>query len=166
MPATPEKPRSCKTIDELKVGDTFTRNYTISYDDVRKFAEICGDWNPVHHDPEYAAQTFFKAQIAHGMISVSKFSGIFGMDTPGLGTLYLTQNTEFLAPVYLDKPYKATATITKIDVEKNVATYTTVCTAEDGTEVVRGEATVKAIPEKVRAKTDVSTYVDATASAA
>jgi acyl dehydratase len=149
---TPEKPRQCLTVADMKVGDRFVRDYTVSYDDVRKFAEISGDWNPVHHDPEYAATTIFKAQIAHGMISVAKFSGIFGMDTPGLGAVWTMQNVTFKAPVYLDKPYKAIAEVSKVDADTNTVWYKTWCEAADGTVVLEGEGSLKPIPAKVKAK--------------
>jgi 3-hydroxybutyryl-CoA dehydratase len=73
-------PRACKSINELSVGDTFRQEYSISSGDVQKFAEISGDFNPAHFNEEYAKGTVFKTRIAHGMISVAKFSGIFGMD--------------------------------------------------------------------------------------
>lgn len=152
MANTPEKPRACMTIDELKVGDEVVRDYSISYEDVRKFAEICGDWNPVHHDPEFAAQTIFKAQIAHGMISVSKFSGLLGMDYPGLGTIYLSQSVNFMAPVYLDKPYKAVMRVTKVEADKNLVVLETWCEDADGKRVLEGTAEAKPIPAKVRDK--------------
>lgn len=153
MANTPEKPRACKTVDEIKVGDRVVRDYTISYETVRKFAEICGDWNPVHHDPEFAAQTIFKAQIAHGMISLSKFSGLFGMDNPGLGAIYLKQEATFMAPVYLDKPYRAIAEVTAVDPEKNLVTYATWCEdTETGKRVLEGLAEIKPVPAKVRDK--------------
>lgn len=150
MPQTPEYPRACKTVADLNVGDEVVRTYTVTYDMVRKFAEICGDWNPVHHDPAFAAQTIFKAQIAHGMISVGQFSGIFGMDSPGLGTVYLNQSVNFLAPVYLDKPYRAVARISAIDIEKNLVSYVTWCEDADGHKVLEGSAQVKPVPAKVR----------------
>lgn len=150
MPQTPEKPRACHTVADLRVGDEVVRTYTVTYDMVRKFAEICGDWNPVHHDPAFAAQTIFKAQIAHGMISVGQFSGIFGMDSPGLGTVYLNQSVNFLAPVYLDKTYRAIARISAVDVEKNLVTYETWCEDEHGQKVLEGSAQVKPVPAKVR----------------
>lgn len=153
MANTPEKPRACKVVTEIKVGDSVTRDYTITYDTVRKFSEICGDWNPVHHDPEFAAQTIFKAQIAHGMISASKFSGLFGMDNPGLGAIYLSQSITFLAPVYLDKPYRAIAKVTHVDAEKNTVVYETWCEdATSGKRVLEGKAEVKPVPAKVRDK--------------
>jgi 3-hydroxybutyryl-CoA dehydratase len=81
-------PRACKSIDDLNVGDTFRQKYSISDGDVQKFGEISGDFNPAHFNEDYAKGTNFKNRIAHGMISVAKFSGIFGMDMPGLGAIW------------------------------------------------------------------------------
>jgi 3-hydroxybutyryl-CoA dehydratase len=149
---TPESPRNCKTINEMNVGDQFIREYTITYDDVKKFSEICGDWNPIHHDPEFAKGTIFKKQIAHGMISVAKFSGTLGMDLPGLGTIYLSQNVNFTAPAYLDTPYKAVMEVSMITPENNTVTFCTWCEDEHGKKILSGKATAKPIPEKVRNK--------------
>jgi 3-hydroxybutyryl-CoA dehydratase len=146
------QPRACLTINDIKVGDKFEKPYSVSYDMVRKFAEISGDWNPVHHNPEYAAQTIFKAQIAHGMISVAQFSGIFGMDTPGLGAIWLQQSANFKAPVYLDKPYKAVAEVISVDVASNTAVFKTTCLDSEGKLVMEGEGHLKPIPQKVKDK--------------
>jgi 3-hydroxybutyryl-CoA dehydratase len=143
-------PRACKTINELNVGDTFRRQYSISHSDVQKFAEISGDFNPAHFNEEYAKGTVFKTRIAHGMISVAKFSGIFGMDMPGLGAIWGSQNLKFLAPVQLDQPYTAVAEV-KEKGEKNVV-FT--CWVEDknGYKVLEGEGVLYPIPQKVKDK--------------
>ena len=96
-------PRACKSINDLNVGDTFRLTYSISDSDVQKFAELSGDFNPAHFNEDYAKGTVFKTRIAHGMISVAKFSGIFGMDMPGLGAIWGGQNLKFLAPVFLNR---------------------------------------------------------------
>lgn len=146
------KPRACLTIDDLEIGQEFTKEYSISYSDVVKFSEISDDWNPAHHDADYAATTFFKKQIAHGMISVAKFSGIFGMDTPGLGTIWLQQGVTFLAPAYLDQPYTAKATVKELDKETNTAIFLCECFDAEGKKILTGEGAVKPIPAKVKAK--------------
>lgn len=151
-----EQPRACLTVDQIKVGTTFEKEYTVTYDMVKKFAEISGDWNPVHHDADFARTTVFRRQIAHGMISVAQFSGIFGMDLPGLGAIWMQQGAEFLAPVYLDKPYKAVVTATSVNEETNDITFSTECFDEKGKKVLTGEGKLKAIPAKVKAKMEAS----------
>lgn len=143
-------PRACKHIDELNVGDEIRREYIISDDDVQKFAELSGDFNPAHFNEEYAKGTVFKERIAHGMISVAKFSGIFGMDMPGLGAIWGGQKIKFLAPVKLNTPYTAVAHI-KEKGEKNVI-FTCWVEDKDGNRMLEGEGVLYPIPKKVKDK--------------
>lgn len=145
-----EKPRACKTAAEIEVGDEFRRPYTISDADLAHFGAISGDWNPLHFDDDYAAGTMFGRRIAHGMISVAKFSGIFGMDLPGLGTLWETQEVRFLAPAYLDQPYTAVVRVTAKD-RRRIMLDTWVEDA-DGNRIVDGKAVAIPISEPVRRK--------------
>jgi 3-hydroxybutyryl-CoA dehydratase len=142
------KPRACKTINDIQVGDTFRQTYRVTAADVQKFAEISGDFNPAHFDETYAAQTVFKQRIAHGMISVAKFSGIFGMDLPGLGAIWGAQSAKFLAPVQLNTPYTAIARA-KEKAEKFIIFETWVEDAT-GKRMLEGEGTLYPIPQKVK----------------
>lgn len=146
------KPRACKSINDLSVGDEFRQKYTVTDEDVQKFAEISGDFNPAHFNEAYASKTIFKNRIAHGMISVAKFSGIFGMDMPGLGAIWGAQSVKFLAPVQLGQPYTAIAKI-KEKAEKFVVCD---CWVEDakGVKVLEGEGTLYPIPQKVKDNMD------------
>lgn len=146
--ATNPKPRQCKTINDIAVGDTFEQPYVVTDADVQKFAEISGDFNPAHFDDVYAAKTVFKGRIAHGMISVAKFSGIFGMDLPGLGAIWGSQSAKFLAPVLLNKPYTAIAKAK--EVHEKYAIFETYVIDETGKRVLEGEGTLYPIPQKVR----------------
>ncbi len=92
------KPSNCMSIDDLSIGMKAEKLYTISHEDAVNFSKLSGDWNPAHHDEEYAAASIFKQRVTHGMFSVIQFSGILGMDLPGLGTLWLKQSVEFLRP--------------------------------------------------------------------
>ena len=143
-------PRACKTIDELNVGDTYRLDYSVSDSDVQKIGEISGDYNPAHFNEDYAKGTVFKTRIAHGMISVAKFSGIFGMEMPGLGAIWGGQTLKFLAPVQLNERYTAVARV-KEKGEKNVVFS---CWVEDkeGKRVLEGEGTLYPIPPKVKDK--------------
>ncbi len=143
-----EKPRACKTIAELEIGERLERPYSVTDDDLRRFAEISGDWNPVHFDEDYAAASMFKRRIAHGLISLAKFSGIFGMDMPGLGTLWETQDVRFVGPVYLNEPYTAVAVVAAK--EKRRAFIETWVEDAGGRRVLDGRACVIPISEAVR----------------
>jgi 3-hydroxybutyryl-CoA dehydratase len=147
---TNPRPRACMSLNDLNVGDTFRLEYSVSDSDVQKFGEISGDFNPAHFNEAYAKGTVFKNRIAHGMISVAKFSGIFGMDMPGLGAIWGGQTLKFLAPVQLNEPYTAIAQV-KEKGEKNVVFS---CWVEDkeGKHVLEGEGVLYPIPQKVKDK--------------
>lgn len=147
---TNPRPRACKSINDINVGDEFRLDYSVSDADVQKFGEISGDFNPAHFNEDYAKGTVFKARIAHGMISVAKFSGIFGMDVPGLGAIWGGQSLKFLAPVYLNQKYTAVARV-KEKGDKNVVFE---CWVEDkeGKHVLEGEGLLYPIPQKVKDK--------------
>ena len=144
-------PTACHTVEELELGMSVEKKYTIDYDDVCKFSDISGDWNPAHHDEDYAAKSIFRQRVAHGMFSVAQFSGLFGMDLPGLGTLWLKQSVEFHKPAFLGRHYRAVVTVTAIDAASNTVTLSTECFDEDGERIISGEGVVKPIPAKVKA---------------
>ncbi|MET0085764.1 MAG: MaoC family dehydratase [Sedimenticola sp.] len=151
------KPTACLTVKDLKVGMTAEKTYTIDYQDAVKFSEISGDWNPAHHNEEYAANSIFRERVAHGMFSTAQFSGLFGMDMPGLGTLWLKQSVEFLRPAFFGREYRAVVTVTAIDSDTNTVTLSTECFNEDGDKIITGEGIVKPIPFKVKAKMNEQT---------
>ena len=109
----------------LKLGDTYSSKFCLSQYDIKQFAEVSGDKNPLHLDEEYAAQTPFKSPIVHGMFSASIVSKVLGMEFPGEGTLYLSQNLEFKRPIYPEKEYEVRCEIIEILEGKHIATIST-----------------------------------------
>lgn len=126
----------------LKVGDSAEVSKTINDEDVRVFAELTGDRNPVHFDEEYAASTRFGRRIAHGMLGASLISAVLGNELPGRGTVYLSQTLRFNAPVFLGDTVTARVVVKHVREDKPVVTLETVCTNERGERVVEGEAVV------------------------
>ena len=126
----------------LKVGDAATLSKTIRDEDVRAFAELTGDHNPVHLDDEYAAGTRFGRRVAHGMLAASLISAALANELPGRGTVYLSQQLRFTAPVFPGDTVTARVAVTKVREDKPVVTLDTVCTNQRGETVIRGEAVV------------------------
>ena len=142
-----------KTAAQLQIGDRAETEYTVTEEDLRKFAEISGDWNPLHFDEVYAKKSIFRQRIAHGLISLAKFSGIFGTKLPGEGTLWETQEVRFLAPVFINKIYRAIALV----IEKNErrVTFQTWVEDENGVHVLDGRGVVLPITENFRKRLGV-----------
>jgi len=129
-----------KSIQELKIGDLAQTSKTITESDIELFAKATGDFNPVHLDQAYAEKTPFKGRIAHGLLSVGLFSAILGNILPGHGTIYLSQEVKFLAPVKIGDTITARVEVMELTPEKNRAKFRTTCTNQDGKLVVDGFA--------------------------
>ena len=132
---------------DLKIGDKFSTSKQITDSVVRAFAELSGDFNPIHLDDEFAAKTRFGRRIAHGMISGALISAVLGYEFKERRVVYLSQTLKFTAPVFLDDTVTATATVANIREDKPVVTLETVCTKHTGEVVVKGEAVVMILPQ-------------------
>jgi len=131
--------KECYSIDEMKIGMNASYSQTITDADVKQFASISGDNNPVHMNEEYANESRFKKRIAHGLLSASFFSALFGTRLPGKGCVYVSQNLNFRRPVYLGDTVTATVTVTNIDIKKKRVFFETVCTVKNK-KVIDGSA--------------------------
>jgi 3-hydroxybutyryl-CoA dehydratase len=129
-----------KSIHKLKVGDFAEWSRTVTEDDIELFAKATGDFNPVHLDPAYAEKTIFKGRIAHGLLSVGIISTILGNILPGHGTIYLSQEVKFLAPVKIGDTITARVEVLELIPEKNRAKFKTTCINQEGKVVIDGVA--------------------------
>ncbi len=131
-----------KTIDELTVGEQASFSKTISESDVYLYAGITGDFNPAHIDEAYAQTTAFKTRIAHGMLTAGFISNLLGTRLPGPGSIYMSQNLKFLAPVTIGDTITATVEVIEILPEKKRVRMKTICANQEGTIVLDGEALI------------------------
>ena len=126
----------------VKIGDTFTKTRTVTEELVRAFAEISGDFNPLHLDEAFASNTRFGQRIAHGMLSGAFISAVLGYEFHERKIVYLGQTLKFTAPVFLGDTVTTTAKVKNIREDKGIVTLETTCTKQDGTVTVTGQATV------------------------
>lgn len=133
--------RNIDIIDDFEVGMIETYSQTITDADIKAFAGISGDKNPVHMSDDFASGTKFKKRIAHGLMSASFFSALFGMRLPGPGCVYLSQNLKFLKPVYIDDTVNVKVTLIKLNKRSRRFTFETSCYV-DGEVVITGEAEI------------------------
>jgi 3-hydroxybutyryl-CoA dehydratase len=131
-----------KTIYELRLGDFAEFAKTLAESDIYLYAGLPGDLDPAHLDEEYAKKTFFKARIAQGMLTAGLISGLIGAQLPGPGTIYISQEVHFLAPVYISDTITARAEVIHMNTEDNRVKLKTTCVNQAATTVVEGEALV------------------------
>ena len=128
--------------DELAVGDAAEFSKTVTEADVVMFAGITGDLNPAHVDEVSASAGRFGGRIAHGMLVASFISTVLGTRLPGPGTIYLSQNVRFTAPVRLGDTVTARVEVAELEPRKRRARLLTTVRNQRGETVVDGEATV------------------------
>ncbi len=126
----------------LKVGDKFSTSKQITDRVVQTFAELSGDYNPIHLDEEFAKTTRFGKRIAHGMISGALISAVLGYELSERKIVFLNQTMKFVAPVFIDETVTATATVKNVREDKPIVTLETICSNQNGETVVEGEAVV------------------------
>jgi len=131
-----------KTIAQISVGSAAEFVKTVSETDIYLYAGITGDFNPAHMNEVYAQTTFFKKRIAHGMLTAGFISSILGIQLPGPGTIYLKQELNFLAPVFIGDTITARVEVVEVVAEKNRVRFKTTCSNQDGKVVLDGEALV------------------------
>ena len=128
-------------LEDLSVGMAAEKTMVVSAEKINAFAELSGDFNPVHVDAEYAATTMFGKRIAHGALSASLISAILGNELPGPGAIFVELNMRFRKPAFIDEEITARAEIAEIN-EKTGRIKMKVSCLVDGKAIIRGEAGV------------------------
>jgi 3-hydroxybutyryl-CoA dehydratase len=128
--------------EALKLGMQATTSRTMTDTDLRNFAGVSGDTNPMHLNEEFAKQTAFGGCIVHGMLTASLISAVIGTQLPGPGCIYMNQTLKFLAPVRVGDTVYAVATVKELTPEKKRVLLTTQCFVRDHM-VIDGEALIK-----------------------
>jgi 3-hydroxybutyryl-CoA dehydratase len=125
--------------EDLELGMEASFAKTVTAADILAFAEVTGDWNPVHLDTEYAAKTVFREPIAHGMLTAGYISAVFGSQMPGPGAIYVSQTLNFRAPVRIGDQGVARVRVMELYPAKRRARFDCVCEVA-GKTVLEGEA--------------------------
>ena len=125
---------------KVRVGDTATRSITLTARHVEAFAEISGDRNPLHFDEDFAGRTKFGRLVVQGGLTTGLLHALVAMDLPGPGTVFLSQNWKFTAPVFIDDTITATARVLSVHDSKPVTQLAFEVVRGDDEVVLEGEA--------------------------
>jgi acyl dehydratase len=125
---------------KLFTGQKASRMLTLTQDHVDSFARISGDYNPLHFDEAFAASTRFGRLVVQGGLTSGLLHALVAMDMPGPGTVFLSQNWKFTAPVYIGDTITATAEVVSVHASKPVTQLHVSVTRQDGEIVLEGEA--------------------------
>lgn len=129
------------SLKKIEIGMSVSYSHTVTDSDIKAFAAISGDQNPVHIDEEFAKNSRYKKRIAHGLLTASYFSALFGTKIPGEGCVYASQSLKFRRPVYLGDTVTAIVEVTKVDLKKKKFFFKTECRVKNKV-VTDGEAEI------------------------
>ncbi len=125
---------------EITAGQKARRSLTLTAEHVKTFAELTGDYNPLHFDEAFAATTKFKRLVVQGGLTTGLLHALVAMDLPGPGTVFLSQNWKFTAPVFIGDTITAEAEVLKAHETKPVTQLSIRVTRQTGEVVLEGEA--------------------------
>ena len=125
---------------QISIGQKATRSLTLTHDHVKAFAELSGDYNPLHFDESFVARTKFKKLVVQGGLTTGLLHALVAMDMPGPGTVFLSQNWKFTAPVFIGDTITAEAEIISKHETKPVTQLKIKVSRQGGETVLEGEA--------------------------
>jgi acyl dehydratase len=124
------------------VGSRATWTRTFTADDVEAFARLSGDRNPLHFDREFAARTRVGRPVVQGGLTTGLFNALVAERLPGPGSVFLHQEWDYPAPVYIGDTVTAEAEVLEARADKPITRLRCIARRDDGTEVLRGECLV------------------------
>jgi acyl dehydratase len=124
----------------VTVGQRAQRSLTLTSKHVATFADLTGDYNPLHFDEAFVARTKFGRLVVQGGLTTGLLHALVAMDMPGPGTVFLSQNWKFTAPVYIDDTITAAAEVLSVHATKPVTQLAIRVTRQTGEVVLEGEA--------------------------
>ncbi len=127
-------------MDKLTVGQTAIRSIKLTAGHVKTYADLSGDYNPLHFDEDFARKTKFGKLVVQGGLTTGLLHALVAMDIPGPGTVFLSQNWKFTAPVFIGDTITAKAEVKSIHETKPVTELVFIITRQDGETVLEGEA--------------------------
>lgn len=142
---------------KLFLGQKATRSLTLTKEHVEKFAELTGDYNPLHFDESFAAQTKFKRLVVQGGLTTGLLHALVAMDMPGPGTVFLSQDWQFTAPVFIGDTITAEAEVRSIHETKPVTELKVRVTRQTGEPVLEGTASCYKFTPAEATEEDVGT---------
>ena len=125
---------------DLRVGQKATRSITFNEEHVKAYAEITGDYNPLHFDESFAINTTFERLVVQGGLTTGLLHALVAMDMPGPGTVFLNQNWQFTAPVFIGDTITAEVEVKSVHETKPVTQLKVIIRSQSGEKVLDGEA--------------------------
>ena len=123
-----------------EVGEKAQRTREVLARDIELFTEMSEDRNPLHYDEELAQQTRFGGIVVQGGVTSAILNAVVAEDLPGPGTVFMSQQLEFVAPVFIGDTIVGEVEVLKVHETKPVTQLRVEVRRGEGEVVLKGEA--------------------------
>lgn len=111
---TPPAQAKIWKLASLKEGQAASVAFTVTDDDMAKFASLSGDHNPLHCNTDYARSNGFEGRVVFGALLLAKVSQLIGMELPGRDSLWIGIDMQFASPLYVGRPATVEASASQV----------------------------------------------------
>lgn len=139
------------SISRFALGQTVQGRLKVDEALVMRFADLSGDYNPIHVDAQAAILHGYSRPVAHGLLSVALLSRLIGMELPGPGAVLIRHEIEWLAPVFVGDEIVMVLTVEGLSEAAGIVTVGVSATNQEGKSVMRGRAQVS-VPAEIGKK--------------
>lgn len=108
--STPEE----HALSELSEGLERTVTFTVTLDQMRAFAELSGDYNPLHVDDAFAREKGYEGCVVYGALLIAKVSQLIGMRLPGRDSVWASISFDFKRPLYVGREAQVEGTLVNV----------------------------------------------------
>ena len=139
--ATQTTPARVFALADLHEGLTATVPFTVSAAQMQAFAELSGDFNPLHTDDAFARAKRFDGAVVYGALMVAKVSQLIGMQLPGRDSVWASLALDFRKPLYVGQAAEVEGTVTGVSASTGMVALRLAVRA-DGKVLAKGTAEV------------------------
>jgi len=133
-----------RAFNELRIGEAFESAMTLTETHIVLGAGLFGDFNPLHVNQPFAAQTRFGGRIAHGYLTSNVMAAPMGMIFYDTVVAYVEHAIRFIAPVRAGDTLSVKWAVTALDPKPKhnggMVTLAGICTNQEGIKVAEADA--------------------------
>jgi len=129
------------TLAELTEGLQTSVDFSITPQQMLQFAEISGDFNPLHTDDVFARAKGFDGVVVYGALMIAKVSQLIGMRLPGRNSVWASVSLDFRKPLYVDQAAQVEGIVTAVSASTGMIELKLTVRAE-GKVLAKGSAEV------------------------
>lgn len=137
-------PRTAEVLalDDLTEGMTVSVSFMVLQEDMDRFAELSGDFNPLHVDAEFARGKGFKGAVVYGALIIAKVSQLVGMRLPGRDAVWASVAFDFIRPLYVNEQAQVEGSVVEVWESTGMIKLKLVVRSEAGKVLSKGKAEV------------------------